>query len=75
MRGSSNADCVCLSFVALLLMVCWLVDRRARRIRRGLDRPAVVRSSRGSVDYRQAGRVASDTAARAHVNDQPPHGP
>jgi hypothetical protein len=44
------------AFIALLLTVAWLVDRRARRVRRGLERPASGAGGRAA-DGRLAGAI------------------
>jgi len=42
-----------LGFIAVLLVVAWLVDRRARRLRQGLARPASNGSGGGSAAYQR----------------------
>jgi hypothetical protein len=44
-----------LAFIAVLLTISWLVDRRARRLRRGLPDLGPVRKGKGAARYRAAG--------------------
>ena len=66
-----------LSFIAVLLVVAWLMDHRARRIRRGLVRPASLRfGRRWSVRINgDLGRIAPGTAARPVWHDRSHHTP
>lgn len=43
-----------LTFIAVLLAIAWLVDRRSRRLRRGLERSATTGSGGGSAGYNVA---------------------